>query len=104
MENEKLAVMEGKLVTRFPRMSKDLAAIARSGRHLFGQWHMMQASMHGNEPDASVRIRMNGNISKPAWVSEHMAETRGDWYDDCLAHDERTLVAKRERAEKRDNK
>ena len=44
IEKELSMVMNDWNVTFFPRMSKQLTAIARSGRHLFAQYHMIEAA------------------------------------------------------------
>ena len=85
MFKDRQAILDDTEVKSRPRMSKELAVIARSGRHLFGQWNMMQASLPFDRETIAPKLKVSPRASNPPWLSTHMAETRAEWYDEELA-------------------
>ena len=59
-------------VRYFPRMSKELRAIARSGRTLFGQYRMLEAT-HTPRGVAPIIVD-HGQSLVESWIPIHLSE------------------------------
>ena len=78
-------------VTLFPRMSKQLAGIARSGRHLFAQYQMIEAAYSRNNlAQSPVTITRTPSLIEP-WVRAQATEMREEWEHDRAEHVQRQL-------------
>ena len=69
-------------VTTFPRMSKQLTGIARSGRHLFAQYQMIESAYsHEALTQSPVTITRTPSLIEP-WVRAQVTEMREEWQID----------------------
>lgn len=82
IEKELSMIMNDWNVLYFPRMSTQLTSIARSGRHLFAQYQMIEAAYsRDNLAQSPVTITRTPSLIY-TWVKEHMTEMREDWQTD----------------------
>ena len=91
IDKELSMIMNDWNVTHFPRMSKQLAGIARSGRHLFAQYQMIESAYsRDNLAQSPVTITRSPSLV-PTWVKEHMSEMQEEWQRDRAEHAQRQL-------------
>ncbi len=91
VDRELSMIMNDWNVTVFPRMSKDLTAIARSGRHLFAQYQMIEAAYtRENLTQSPVTITRTPSLIE-SWVKAHVAEMREEWERDSADRVQRQL-------------
>jgi hypothetical protein len=91
-------------ITFFPRMSKQLTAIARSGRHLFAQFQMIEAAYHHEQLQQSpVTIVRTPSLIAP-WIREHAQEAREEWRSDCAERANRQMEETMTKASKKFDK
>ena len=93
VDRELSMIMNDWNVTVFPRMSKQLTGIARSGRHLFAQYQMIDAaySHEAMPPQSSVMITRTPSLIEP-WVRAQVTEMREEWENDRAERVERKLA------------
>jgi hypothetical protein len=98
---ELTTIMRDTNVLFFPRMSKQLTAVARSGRALFGQYRMLEAAYTRDTLAQSV-ITVEGTPSLlEPWLKEHMAEMCDEWQHDKAERAKRKLEATMMKAAKK---
>jgi hypothetical protein len=89
IDRELATVMRDWNVTFFPRLSKALTAVARSGKHLFGQFRMLEAA-YSREALAQSCITVERTPSLiEAWMKEHMQEALAEWQTDKIERADR---------------
>jgi hypothetical protein len=93
IDKEVSRVMNDWNVLYFPRLSKRLNAVARSGRHLFGQYKLIESAYHRESlVQSPVTITRTPSLIEP-WMREHMAEMRNEWDIDRAARYQRETDA-----------
>ena len=92
IDKELSMIMNDWNVTVFPRMSKQLTGIARSGRHLFAQYQMIE-SAYSREvlTQSPVTITRTPSLIEP-WVRAQVIEMREEWKNDMAERVERQLA------------
>jgi hypothetical protein len=89
---EHAAVMRDADVLFFPRLSKDLMGIARSGKVLISQYRMIEAAYtHETLTQSPVTVERTSNLVEP-WVKEHFAEAMEEWRQDRFQYVSRQLA------------
>jgi hypothetical protein len=89
IDRELATVMRDWNVTFFPRLSKALTAIARSGKHLFGQFRMLEAAYNCESlVQSCITVERTPSLIE-AWMKEHMQEALAEWQQDCAEYEER---------------
>src|SRR4029077_20256281 len=79
---EVATVMHDANVLYFPRLSKQLTAVARSGRTLFGQYRMLEAAYSSDTLTQSpITVERTPSLVEP-WLKEHLAEALDAWASD----------------------
>jgi hypothetical protein len=69
----------------FPRLSIELNRVCQSGKRLFGQYRMLEASTKDTDlTRAALSIDRVTNLS-PAWLNEHMEECIAGWFEETMA-------------------
>ena len=92
IDKELSMIMNDWNVTTFPRMSKQLTGIARSGRHLFAQYQMIDAAYsHEALAQSPVTITRTPSLIEP-WVRAQVTEMREEWENDKAERAERKLA------------
>lgn len=80
LEREVRAIQRRMPPKHFPRLSIELNRVCQSGKKLFGQYRMLEASTRDNDLSrAPLSIDRATNLS-PAWLAEHMNECISDWF------------------------
>ena len=92
IDKELSMIMNDWNVTVFPRMSKQLTGIARSGRHLFAQYQMIESAYSREALTQSpVTITRTPSLIEP-WVRAQVIEMREEWKNDMAERVERQLA------------
>ena len=92
IDKELSMIMNDWNVTTFPRMSKQLTGIARSGRHLFAQYQMIESAYsHEALTQSPVTITRTPSLIEP-WVRAQVTEMREEWESDRAERVERKLA------------
>lgn len=91
IDKEIATIMRDWNVAFFPRMSKSLSAIARSGQTLFAQYRLLEAS-YSKLSDPVITVLPTPSLV-PAWAREHMDETLQEWENDKRERLHRELYA-----------
>jgi hypothetical protein len=90
---EHTTIMHDANVLVFPRMSKALTDIARSGRTLISQYRMIEAAYsHETLTQSPIAVERTTTIIGP-WVIEHFAEAMQEWQQDKAERTSRQLEA-----------
>jgi hypothetical protein len=90
---EHTAIMRDVNVLFFPRLSKSLMTIARSGRILISQYRMIEAAYSQETLTRSpITVDRAAGLVE-AWVKEHLAEAMEEWQQDKAARHARRLEA-----------
>ena len=101
IDKELSMIMNDWNVTVFPRMSKQLTGIARSGRHLFAQYQMIESAYsHETLTQSPVTITRTPSLIEP-WVRAQVTEMREEWENDRAERVERQLASIATKAAKR---
>jgi hypothetical protein len=101
IDSELATVMHDVNVMFFPRMSKQLSAVARSGKTLFGQFRMLEAAFANDTLERSLlTVERTPSLLEP-WLKEHMTEAREEWVNDVNLRATRSLEERRKRDEKK---
>ena len=104
VDRELSMIMNDWNVTTFPRMSKQLTGIARSGRHLFAQYQMIESAYHRESLQQSpVTITRTPSLIEP-WVRAQVTEMREEWENDSSERQRREWERVKARADKRNPK
>jgi hypothetical protein len=90
---EHTTIMRDADVLFFPRLSKDLMGVARSGRTLISQYRMIEAAYsHETLTQSPITIDRTDALVE-AWVKDHLAEVMDEWQQDKAARTARQLEA-----------
>ena len=93
IEKELSTVMNDANVLFFPRLSKQLTAIARSGKTLFGQYRILEAAYSRETLTQSpITVERTPSLLEP-WVKEHISEATDEWTRDKAERTARRLEA-----------
>lgn len=81
----------------FPLLTPELNTICKSGRELFGQFRMIEASINEttNHTQAPITIEATPALVAP-WIAKHIGEVMEDWRDAKARHAERAWLKLRE--------
>lgn len=91
IDKELATVMHDANVLYFPRMSKALSAVARSGKILFSQYRLIEAAYAREALTRSpIGVERTPSLLEP-WLKEHLAETLDEWTRDKAARTAREL-------------
>ena len=86
IEKELATIMNDADVLFFPRMSKALSAVARSGKILFSQYRLIDAAYdHRTLTVSPITVERTPSLLEP-WLKEHLAEALDEWYLDQEAN------------------
>jgi hypothetical protein len=101
IDKELSTVMNDWNVTMFPRMSKALSAVARSGKILLSQYRMLDAAYtHETLKQSPIFVDCTPSLVEP-WLKEHLAEAMEEWQQDKAVRVQRQLDEVARRAAKR---
>jgi hypothetical protein len=104
IEKEMSTVMNDTPVLFFPRMSKALSAVARSGKVLFSQYRMIESAYSNDTLTVSpITVERTPSLIEP-WLREHLAEALEEWQNDRAQRTARQLEAIMMRAAKKFDK
>jgi hypothetical protein len=79
---EHATIMRDTDVLFFPRLSRDLIGIARSGRALISQYRMIEATYSSDTLTRSpITVDSTSTLVEP-WVKQHFAEAMEEWTRD----------------------
>jgi hypothetical protein len=93
IKKEHATIMRDTDVLFFPRLSKDLMGIARSGRVLISQYRMIEATYSSETLTRSpITVDRTPTLVEP-WVKQHFAEAMEEWRFDKAVRTERQLEA-----------
>jgi hypothetical protein len=90
---EHATIMRDANVLFFPRLSKALMGIARSGRVLISQYRMIEAAYTRETLTQSPVYVDRANGLVETWVKEHFDEAMGEWQRDKSERTSRQLEA-----------
>lgn len=81
----------------FPLLTPELNAVCKSGRELFGQFRMIEASISEttNYTQAPITIEPTPTLVAP-WIAKHIGEVMEDWRDAKARYAERAWLKLRE--------
>jgi hypothetical protein len=100
---EHATIMRDTDVLFFPRLSKDLIGIARSGRVLISQYRMIEATYSSETLTRSpITVDRTPTLVEP-WVKQHLAEAMEEWQYDKAVRTERQLEAMMMRSAAKNN-
>lgn len=103
IEKEFTTIMRDQNVLFFPRLSRGLTAIARSGRVLISQYRMIEAA-YGREQLAHAVISVDRDYGLvELWVKEHLLEAMEEWEHDKAERTTRALEAMITKSAAKDN-
>lgn len=93
IHKELTTIMHDANVMFFPRFSKGLTTVARSGRTLISQYRMIDAA-YGREQltHSPITVERTPQLIEP-WLKEHFAEAMDDWQRDRAERTSRALEA-----------
>jgi hypothetical protein len=101
---EHTTIMRDANVLIFPRLSKDLVGIARSGRVLISQFRLIEAAYTRETLTQSpISVDRTMTLVEP-WVKEHLTEAMEEWQRDKAERTSRRLEAIMMKAARRENK
>jgi hypothetical protein len=90
---EHATIMHDANVLFFPRLSKSLMAVARSGRVLISQYRMIEAAYTRDTLKQSpLTVDRAMGLVEP-WVKEHFAEAMSEWEQDRIERSVRKMEA-----------
>jgi hypothetical protein len=97
IDKEHAPIMRDANVLFFPRLSKSLMAVARSGRVLISQYRMIEAAYaHEQLVHSPLSVDRAMGLVEP-WVREHFTEAMDEWRLDRNHQAERQLAVVRAR-------
>ena len=91
IDREVATIMRDWNVAFYPRLSKALTTLARSGRALFAQYRLLEATYNENTLDRSIITVEPSSSLIEEWVHEHMKETIVEWQNDKNERVQRAL-------------
>ena len=74
------AILSEKTPHRFPRLGEQLNNVCRSGKTLFSQYRMLEASHSGSPP--SPVVLESPTASVPDWLVTHLNEVLDEWKEE----------------------
>jgi hypothetical protein len=93
IEKEHATIMRDTDVLFFPRLSRDLMGIARSGKVLISQYRMIEATYSSETLTRSpIKVVSTTTLVEP-WVKQHFAEAMDEWRFDKAVRTGRQLEA-----------
>ena len=82
IEKDIKLITSGRVPGRFPRLTSDLSTLCKSGRTLFSQYRMIEASYRAGDLSMPFATVERSVAIMPAWVPEHLDMVLADWRDD----------------------
>ena len=93
IEKELATIMRDVDVLFFPRMSKALSEVMRSGKILFSQYRLIDAAYnHETLVMSPITVECTPSLLEP-WLREHLAEALDEWTRDKAERTARQLEA-----------
>jgi hypothetical protein len=91
IDREVATIMRDTTVPFYPRLSKALTTLARSGKMLFSQYRLLEATYNERTLERSlITVEPTPNLLE-VWVHEHMRETISEWHNDKSERIQRAL-------------
>lgn len=91
IDREVATIMGDTNVPFYPRLSKALTMLARSGKKLFSQYRLLEATYNEHLLERSIITVEPSSTLLEAWVNEHMQETIAEWRNDKSERVQRAL-------------
>ena len=82
VERDIRLIAGGRVPGRFPRLTSDLSTLCKSGRTLFSQYRMIEASYRAGDLSMPFVTVERSVAIMPAWVPEHLDMVLADWREE----------------------